>query len=250
HLFAQNTPVSLSRRSGLVNPGDSNRLPRRALLLFCLSPACAGVDMDFKETLNLPKTDFPMRANLAQREPEWLKRWAEGRLYERILAARAASPRFVLHDGPPYANGHLHYGHILNKVLKDIVVKSRTMFGFACKYVPGFDCHGLPIELQVEKELVRARRAQLDKLDKLELIAACRTYALEFVDVQTAEFQRLAVFGDWQHAYRTLDPGYEADVVRALATFARKGYLYKARRSVYWCPTDRTALAEAEVEYE
>jgi isoleucyl-tRNA synthetase len=202
--------------------------------------------MDFKETLNLPKTDFPMRAGLAQKEPELLKQWAEMRLYDKIVASRAGRPRFVLHDGPPYANGSIHYGHILNKVLKDIVVKSRTMAGFECRYIPGWDCHGLPIELQVEKEIPTAK---WEKMSAAQIIEACEAYAHKFVEIQREGFKRLGIFGDWEHPYLTMERGYEAEIVRALAEFARKGYLYKGKKPVYWCATDHTALAEAEVEY-
>src|SRR5215831_10177019 len=202
--------------------------------------------MDFKNTLHLPKTDFSMRANLAQKEPELLKQWEDQKLYERILAARAGRPRFVFHDGPPYANGNIHYGHVLNKTLKDLVVKARTMAGFQVKYVPGWDCHGLPIELQVEKQTPAAERARMSVVD---LLAACRAYALDFVNVQRREFKRLGVWGLWEQPYLTMEPRYEADVVRCLAGFARGGYLYKGKKPVYWCATDHTALAEAEVEY-
>jgi isoleucyl-tRNA synthetase len=202
--------------------------------------------MDFKDTLNLPRTDFAMRANLAQREPQLLAEWAQARLYDRILAARGGRPRFVLHDGPPYANGHIHYGHILNKILKDIVVKSRSMAGFECRYLPGWDCHGLPIELQVEKEIAPAVRAQMSKV---ELVAECARYAQRFVDAQRGEFIRLGILGEWDRPYLTMNKRYEADIVRALAAFVRRGYVYKGRKPVYWCATDRTALAEAEVEY-
>ncbi|HJZ83644.1 MAG TPA: isoleucine--tRNA ligase [Polyangia bacterium] len=187
-----------------------------------------------------------MRANLAQKEPELLKQWEDQKLYERILAARAGRPRFVFHDGPPYANGNIHYGHVLNKTLKDLVVKARTMAGFQVKYVPGWDCHGLPIELQVEKQTPAAERARMSVVD---LLAACRAYALDFVNVQRREFKRLGVWGLWEQPYLTMEPRYEADVVRCLAGFARGGYLYKGKKPVYWCATDHTALAEAEVEY-
>jgi isoleucyl-tRNA synthetase len=169
--------------------------------------------MDYKATLNLPRTDFPMKANLAQREPETVKRWAETRVYERLLAARAGKPRFVLHDGPPYANGHIHLGTALNKVLKDIIVKHRAMTGRLAPYVPGWDCHGLPIELNVEKELGRAKK---EAMPKPEVRALCRAYADRFVAVQREEFRRLGVLGDWEHPYLTTDPSYEAEEVRAL----------------------------------
>src|SRR5687768_2496508 len=200
---------------------------------------------DYKSTLNLPKTDFPMKANLATREPELLREWQEKRLYQRIRESRKDGRRFVLHDGPPYANGHIHYGHILNKILKDLVVKYRTMIGDSAPYVPGWDCHGLPIELAVERELAD----QKGKLSALEIRRACHAYAMKFVGVQSGEFQRLGVFGDWEHPYLTLDKTYEAAIVRALAAFARGGYLYRGRKPVHWCPQDATALAEAEIEH-
>src|SRR5262245_43990860 len=152
--------------------------------------------MDYKSTLNLPRTDFPMRANLPQREPELLRRWREMGLYRELLAHNAARPRFVLHDGPPYANGNIHLGHALNKILKDVIVKSRFMAGFLSPYVPGWDCHGLPIELQVEKEIGRAAKEAMPKAD---VRARCREYAARFVEVQRAEFERLGILGDWQH---------------------------------------------------
>src|SRR5262245_17082737 len=199
----------------------------------------------YKDTVNLPETPFPMKADLATREPEMLAAWERTRLYHRIQEARAGAPRWVLHDGPPYSNGHIHYGHILNKILKDIVVKSRTMAGFRAPYVPGWDTHGLPIELAVEREL-GPRRSQLGPA---ELRRACRDYAMRYVDIQRTEFKRLGVLGDWDRPYLTLDPTYEGAIARALATFARGGYLYRGKKPVYWCPRDATALAEAEIEY-
>src|SRR3954468_4012403 len=200
----------------------------------------------YKDTVILPDTKFPMRGDLARREPEILARWDEIKLYERILAARAGAPLFVLHDGPPYSNGNIHYGHILNKILKDIVVKSRTMAGFRTPYVPGWDTHGLPIELAVERELKDKRRG----LSPAEFRGACREYALKFVDIQRKEFKRLGVLGDWEHPYLTLDPTYEGAIASALATFARGGWLYRGKKPVIWCPRDKTALAEAEIEYK
>jgi isoleucyl-tRNA synthetase len=200
----------------------------------------------YKDTVNLPDTPFPMRGDLAKREPEILQDWAHSKLYERIQAARAGAPLWVLHDGPPYSNGHIHYGHILNKILKDIVVKSRTMAGFRTPYVPGWDTHGLPIELAVEREL-KDRRSQLSAA---EFRSACRDYAMKFVDIQRAEFERLGVLGAWQQPYLTLDRTYEAAIASALAKFARGGWLYRGQKPVIWCPTDRTALAEAEIEYK
>lgn len=199
----------------------------------------------YSDTLNLPATDFPMRGGLAVREPEFLKRWADMGLYQQIQNARASAPSYILHDGPPYSNGHIHYGHILNKILKDLVLKYKTMAGFRAPYVPGWDTHGLPIELAVDKELGKKKR----QMSKAEIRQACRDYALRFVDIQRKEFQRLGVFGDWDRPYLTLHKGYEASIVRALAAFARGGYLYRGKKPVYWCPSDRTALAEAEIEY-
>jgi isoleucyl-tRNA synthetase len=201
---------------------------------------------DLKATLNLPETAFPMRGNMGKREPELLAHWRETRLYERILEATRSRPLFVLHDGPPYANGTIHYGHILNKVLKDIVVKYRTMTGRRAVYRPGWDCHGLPIELQVDRDL-GAKKATLSTL---EIRAACRDYALRFVGIQREEFERLGVLGLWDRPYLTLDPAYEATIARELAELARRGHLYKGKKPVHWCGSCRTALAEAEVEYK
>jgi isoleucyl-tRNA synthetase len=199
----------------------------------------------YKDTLNLPDTPFPMRGELGRRELEILAEWERTRLYERIQEARAGAPLWVLHDGPPYANGHIHYGHVLNKVLKDIVIKSRTMMGFRAPYVPGWDTHGLPIELAVERELEGKREGMPPEAFR----DACRAYAMRFVDVQRAEFQRLGVLGDWGRPYLTLEPAYEGAVVRAIAMLARGGWLYRGKKPVSWCPRDRTALAEAEIEY-
>ncbi|MCW5806989.1 MAG: isoleucine--tRNA ligase [Deltaproteobacteria bacterium] len=199
----------------------------------------------YKDTVSLPETPFPMRGDLAQREPQILDTWERTKLYQRIQEARAQAPLFVLHDGPPYSNGNIHYGHILNKILKDIVVKSRSMAGFRAPYVPGWDTHGLPIELQVERDLGKKREG----MSPAEFRAACRDYALRFVDIQRAEFKRLGVLGEWAHPYLTLDPSYEGAIARALATFARGGYLYRGQKPVHWCPRDKTALAEAEIEY-
>ena len=200
--------------------------------------------MDYRETLNLPRTEFPMRANLAQREPEILRRWEAMRLYEKLLEANAGRPRFVLHDGPPYANGHIHIGHTLNKVLKDVIVKYRAMSGRFAPYVPGWDCHGLPIELEVEREV--GRKANLSKLDIRE---RCRAYAERYVAVQREEFQRLGILGDWDRPYLTMDAAYEAEEVRVLGRVVAEGLLYRGKKPVHWCPSCATALAEAEVEY-
>jgi isoleucyl-tRNA synthetase len=203
--------------------------------------------MDYKATLNLPETDLPMKADLARREPELLGRWEQGRLYERILAERKGRPTWVLHDGPPYANGSIHYGHILNKILKDMVCKHRTMSGHYVEYRPGWDCHGLPIELGVMKELAAHGKTELSPR---EIRKACHEAAMKWVGVQTAEFQRLGVFGTFARPYLTLSPEYEATIVRQLAEFARRGLLYRDKKPVHWCMSDRTALAEAEIEYD
>lgn len=201
---------------------------------------------DYKNTLNLPRTDFEMRAGLAKKEPLALQSWEQTDLYGRLHKARADAPRFVLHDGPPYANGHLHHGHILNKILKDMVVKDRSMAGYCAQYVPGWDCHGLPIEVQVDKELGR-RKAEMSKVD---VRAACREYAAKFVDIQRDEFRRLGVMGRWAEPYLTMNFKYEAAILRELARFVDNGLLYKGLRPVNWCMVHQTALAEAEVEYE
>ncbi len=202
--------------------------------------------MDYKSTLNLPRTDFPMKANLPQREPEILRRWNELGLYRQLLAHNRGRPRFVLHDGPPYANGEIHLGTALNKVLKDVITKSRAMAGWLAPYVPGWDCHGLPIELQVEKQLGRAKK---EAMPTAEVRALCRAYAEKFVGVQRAGFERLGVLGDWDQPYLTMDFEYEAREVRVLGRCIERGLLYRGKRPVQWCWSCRTALAEAEVEY-
>jgi isoleucyl-tRNA synthetase len=205
-------------------------------------------EFDWKATLNLPKTELPMRADLARREPAWLARWADERQYERILEARLAeeAPSFVLHDGPPYPTGGIHYGTVLNKVLKDMVVRSQLIMGKRALFRPGWDCHGLPIEQQVEKELGKDAKT----LDAAAFRERCQAHALKFVDVMRAEFKRLGCLGQWDDPYLTLSRDYEATVVRQLAEFARGGLIYRDKKPVYWCLVHRTALAEAEVEYE
>ena len=200
---------------------------------------------DYKDTLNLPKTGFPMKANLAQREPELLERWEKMDLYGLLRAQGEGRLRYILHDGPPYANGHIHMGTALNKVLKDFVVKSRQMMGYEAPYVPGWDCHGLPIELQVDKQL-GARKAQMSIA---QVRRECRRYAEHWLGVQRFEFQRLGVIGDWGRPYLTMNYGYQAAIVREFGRFAASRSLYKSKKPVYWCPDCRTALAEAEVEY-
>ena len=202
--------------------------------------------MDYKHTLNLPRTEFPMKANLPQREPEMLAWWDQIGLYEKIQESGHGRPLYVLHDGPPYANGRIHIGHALNKILKDIIVKSKTMAGFRSPYVPGWDCHGLPIEHQVLKELGDKKRS----LDTTAIRKLCRDYAEKYYRIQRDEFRRLGVLGDWDHPYLTMDPAYEAVILREFGTFVSKGGVYKGLKPVLWCMTDQTALAEAEVEYE
>jgi isoleucyl-tRNA synthetase len=208
--------------------------------------------MDYKATLNLPKTDFPMKANLAQAEPRMLAWWDEIGIYKRLRQVGADRPLWVLHDGPPYANGNIHMGHVLNKVLKDVVVKSRSMLGFNAPYVPGWDCHGLPIEHQVDKELgldtapTDVRRA----MDPLEKIGKCRAYATKYVQVQREEFKRLGVFGDWDNPYITMAPAYQAVIAREFGRFVGRDLVYKGLKPVHWCMHCKTALAQAEVEYE
>src|SRR5258706_17939 len=198
---------------------------------------------DYKNTLNLPDTPFPMRGDLAKREPGWVQQWQEGNLYERIREVSKGRPKFILHDGPPYANGDIHIGHAVNKILKDIVVKSKTLAGFDSPYVPGWDCHGLPIELQIEK--THGRNIPAAQFRKL-----CRAYAAEQIELQKAGFIRLGVLGDWQNPYRTMDFSTEADTIRALDAVRRRGFLYQGGKPVHWCLDCRSALAEAEVEYE
>jgi isoleucyl-tRNA synthetase len=202
--------------------------------------------VDYKTTINLPQTDFPMKADLARREPAQLAKWGQQRIYERIREMSRGRPPFVLHDGPPYANGVIHLGHAVNKILKDIVVKSRTMDGKDAPYIPGWDCHGLPIELAVEKKHGRPG----GKLDAVAFRAACRSFAAAQVDAQRADFKRLGVFGDWEHPYLTMDPRYEAQQIRALGKIIANGHLYRGAKPVHWCLDCRSALAEAEVEYE
>ena len=199
---------------------------------------------DYKDTLNLPKTSFPMKANLTKKEVEMLDFWEKEQIYQK-MQKRKGSGSYILHDGPPYANGHIHLGHTLNKVLKDIIVKYKSMKGYNAPYVPGWDCHGLPIEHQVDKKL-GSKKAATSILEKRKL---CREYAGRFLDIQREEFKRLGVFGDWQAPYVTMSFNYEASIVRELGSFVEKGYVYKGKKPVHWCPNCVTALAEAEVEY-
>jgi isoleucyl-tRNA synthetase len=202
--------------------------------------------MDYKSTLNLPKTAFPMRGNLPVKEKQILQSWDEMRLYEKLLELHANDPKFILHDGPPYANGNIHLGTALNKILKDIIVKSKFMAGFRSDYIPGWDCHGLPIEHQAEKEI----KEKQSTMTKLDVRAHCRKYAARFLDIQRAEFKRLGGVGDWEHPYITMDYEYQATIIEEMAKFFKRGEAYRKKKPVYWCISCRTALAEAEIEYE
>ncbi|WP_299450206.1 isoleucine--tRNA ligase [uncultured Pigmentiphaga sp.] len=198
--------------------------------------------MDYKKTLNLPDTPFPMRGDLAKREPGWVAAWEEKRVYQAIRAASAGRPRFVLHDGPPYANGDIHLGHAVNKILKDIIVKSRTLAGFDAPYVPGWDCHGMPIEIQIEKKYGKGLPVE-------EVQAKARAYAAEQIERQKKDFKRLGVLGDWDNPYLTMNPRNEADELRALGAILKKGFVFRGLKPVNWCFDCGSALAEAEVEY-
>jgi isoleucyl-tRNA synthetase len=202
--------------------------------------------VDIKNTINLPKTSFSMKANLPQREPKMLEHWDRIEVYRKIRAARAGSPTYILHDGPPYANGAIHMGHAINKILKDMIVKSRSMMGFDAPYLPGWDCHGLPIEIKVDQTL-GAKKA---KLGKVAVRKECRKYAERFIEVQRQGFKRLEVFGEWEEPYSTMSYSYEAEITRAFGDFVGKGMVYKGLKPVHWCYSCGTALAEAEVEYE
>jgi len=200
---------------------------------------------DYKDTLNLPATEFPMKANLPAREPGMLGSWESGQIYGKMLDLGSGRPSYILHDGPPYANGHIHIGHALNKILKDIIVKYKAMRGHRAPYVPGWDCHGLPIELEVDKKL-GMKKLEIGILEKRRM---CREYAARFVDIQREEFKRLGVLGDWEKPYLTMTNDYEATIVRELMEFFIEGHAYKGKKPVHWCPSCVTALAEAEVEY-
>ncbi|MBE8168612.1 MAG: isoleucine--tRNA ligase, partial [Shewanella sp.] len=201
---------------------------------------------DYKSTLNLPETEFPMRGNLANREPEMLKRWKEDDLYQAIRDSRTGRTPFILHDGPPYANGNIHIGHSVNKIIKDIIIKSKTMSGFDAPYIPGWDCHGLPIELKVEQKVGKPGH----KISAADFREECRKYAAKQVDGQRDDFIRLGVFGDWQNPYLTMDFSTEANIIRSLSKVIENGHLHKGVKPVHWCTDCGSALAEAEVEYE
>src|SRR5712664_2605299 len=206
------------------------------------SLARSAMSQNYKNTLNLPRTELSMKANLAAREPEMLRVWEETRLYQQIQKSREGRELFVLHDGPPFANGDVHMGTALNKILKDFVVKSQTMLGKRAPYVPGWDCHGLPIEYKVVKES--------RELSPLEVRKRSEAFAWKFVNIQREQFKRLGVFGDWENPYLTMDPKYEAEILRAFAVFVEEGLVYEAQKPVFWSTGAQTALAEAEVEYQ
>ncbi len=203
--------------------------------------------VDYRETLQLPRTELPMRANLSRREPEFLRRWDEERMYERLqeLGRAKNRPTFILHDGPPYANGDIHIGTAFNKILKDIVVRSHSMAGYHAPYVPGWDTHGLPIE----HAIISTRNIDRHAMDPVEFRRLCREYALHYVDVHREQFRRLGVWGDWENPYLTLAPEYEARQIEVFGEMARRGYIYRGQKPVYWCAHCETALAEAEIEY-
>ena len=203
---------------------------------------------DYSKTLFLPQTDFPMRAGLPQREPELLARWQKLDIYHRLRAAAQGRPRFILHDGPPYANGHIHVGHALGKILKDFVVRSHQMLGFDSNYVPGWDCHGLPVEWQVEEQY-RAKGKNKDEVPIIEFRRECRAFAQKWIETQRDEFARLGGVGDWENYYTTMSFPAEAQIARELMKFAANGLLYRGSKPVMWSVVEKTALAEAEVEY-
>ncbi|HCP19682.1 MAG TPA: isoleucine--tRNA ligase, partial [Marinobacter hydrocarbonoclasticus] len=201
---------------------------------------------DYKHTLNLPETAFPMRGNLAKREPDMLKHWQDLNVYGNLRKQRQGREKFILHDGPPYANGSIHIGHAVNKILKDMIVKSRSFMGYDAPYVPGWDCHGLPIEHKVEQEIGKAGV----KVDYKTFRQACRDYATKQIEGQKADFIRLGVMGEWDKPYLTMDPKVEAGIVRALGKIVAKGHLVRGFKPVYWSVVGQSALAEAEVEYQ
>src|SRR3954451_9925603 len=206
-------------------------------------------ELDLKKTVNLPKTAFSQKANLAQMEPARLKKWQETDLYGKVMAARNGRDKFILHDGPPYANADIHIGTALNKILKDFVVKTRSMMGYDAPYVPGYDCHGLPIETIVEKKLAEKGKNKND-IPVATFRRICREHASTAMNNQTRDFQRLGILGEWANPYLTMSPEYESSTARLFGRFLERGFVYKGLRPVYWCIHDQTALAEAEVEYK
>ncbi|HQC42508.1 MAG TPA: class I tRNA ligase family protein, partial [Verrucomicrobiota bacterium] len=204
--------------------------------------------MDYKNSLNLPKTAFPMKADLLTREPERLKRWYENDLYSKIISSRKDAPRYILHDGPPFANGDVHVGTALNKILKDIIIRYKTLMGFNAPYVPGWDCHGLPIEYKVMQE-ARKKHKEETEITPVAIRKECEAYARKYIAIQRDQFKRLGVLGDWDNPYLTLSPELEAAELRLFADIVEKGFVYRGKKPVYWSIPCRTALAEAEVEY-
>ncbi len=202
-------------------------------------------DRKWVETINLPKTEFPMKAKLNQREPDFLKKWEELDIYNKLREEKKDSPIFILHDGPPYANGRIHLGHALNKILKDFIVKYKTMRGFNVPFVPGWDCHGLPIEKKVDIELGEKKKG----MKKIEIRKECEKYANKYIDIQREDFKRLGVFGDWEHPYLTIDKNYEYHILKYFSSFVKNGNVYRKKKPIYWCASCQTALAEAEIEY-
>ena len=204
------------------------------------------MSQDFNATLNLPKTDFPMRAGLPKREPDMLKKWEELDLYNELLKKNEGHPRFSLHDGPPFSNGNIHMGHALNKTIKDFIVRSYAMRGYYTTYIPGWDNHGMPIESAIIKEQKLNHKA----MSVSDFRSACHDYAEKYVHKQMEGFKRLGVIGDWEHPYCTMNKGFEAEEVRIFGKMYLNGHIYKGLKPVYWCPKDETALAEAEIEYQ
>ena len=203
--------------------------------------------MDYNKTINLPKTDFPMRAGLPKREPDMLQRWNDMDLYNELLKKNEGKPLFSLHDGPPFSNGGLHMGHALNKSIKDFITRSYAMRGYYTPYIPGWDNHGMPIESAIIKEQKLNRK----QMSVAQFRSACHDYAQKYIDIQMEGFKRMGVLGDdWEHPYKTMDPGFEAEEVKVFGAMYQKGYIYKGLKPVYWCPHDETALAEAEIEYQ
>jgi isoleucyl-tRNA synthetase len=247
-------PKALKSTQNLPTGGQENTLdPAQKPLKSTLNLPVGGGEntldpapKPLKSTLNLPQTPFPMKANLPDNEPKRLAAWQQQHLYAQIRAARVGAPKYILHDGPPYANGAIHLGHALNKCIKDFVVKTKTMAGFDAPYVPGWDCHGLPIEIKVDEQLGRKKL----EMDPIAVRRACREYAQKYVDLQRTQFERIGVFGRWNDPYLTMSFGYEASIVETFYDFFEKDFIYKGLRPVYWCIHDKTALAEAEVEYE
>src|SRR6478752_5146486 len=203
------------------------------------------IKMEYKDTLLMPKTEFPMRGNLPKREPEIQEKWEEMNIYKMVQERTKNRPMFVLHDGPPYANGDIHMGHAMNKILKDFIVRFKSMSGFNAPYVPGWDTHGLPIEQALTNKGVKRKEMSVAEFRKL-----CEKYALEQIDNQRTQFKRIGVRGDWENPYITLKPAYEAQQIKVFGEMAKKGYIYKGKKPVYWSPSSESALAEAEIEYQ